>query len=117
MSNRTSIVIPVQDLGTRVVDVTHYLAAEERMTLSGSGSPRVYAELTGVGPITTVQTPISHHPLVPMYPQCESYSVCSSIPSGIHHQSIVMLFQFTLLGNNRWVLCPWGGTMGTCVVP
>ena len=117
MSNRTYIVILVQVLGTCFVDVTLYLAAEERMTPSGSGSPRVYAELTGVGPITTVQTPISHHPFVPMYPQCESYSVCSSIPSCIHHQSITMLFQSTLLGNNRWVLCPWGGTMGTCVEP
>ena len=108
MSNRTSIVILVQVLGTRIVDVTLYLAAEERMTPSGSESPRVYAELTGVGPITTVQTPISHHPFVPMYPQCESYSVCSSIPSCIHHQSITMLFQSTLFGNNLWVLSLWG---------
>ena len=86
------------------------------MTLSGSGSPRVYTELTGVGPIPPVQTPIVHHPLEPVYPQSESPTVSLSFPSFIHRRTITMLFQCILLGNSLLGRCHWAGTMVTCGV-
>ena len=90
------------------------LAGGEWMTPSGSGSPRVYTELTGVGPIPPVQTPIVHHPLVPVYPQSESSTVSLSFPSFIHRRTITMLFQCILLGNSLLDHCHWAGMMVTC---
>ena len=58
------------------------------MTPSGSGSPRVYTELTGVGPVPPVQTPIVHHPLVPVYPQSESSTVSLLFSSSNNHNVI-----------------------------
>ena len=89
------------------------LAGEEWVTPSWSWSPRVYTELTGVGPMPPVQTAIVHHPLVPMYPQSESFTVSLSFPSFIHRQAITVLFQCTLLGNNLLGRCHWAGMMVT----
>ena len=86
------------------------------MTPSGSGSPRVYTELTGVGPIPPVQTPIVHHPLVPVYPQSESSTVSLSFPSFLHRRTITMLFQCILLGNSLLGRCHWAGMMVICGV-
>ena len=84
------------------------------MTPSGSGSPRVYTELTGVVPIPPVQTPIVHHPLVPVYPQSESSTVSLLFPSFIHRRTITMLFQCILHGNSLSDHCHWVGMMVTC---
>ena len=90
------------------------LAVADQATPSGSGSPRVYTQLTGVGPIPPVQTPIVHHPLVPVYPQSESSTVSLSFPSFIHRQTIPMLFQCTLPGSSLLGRCHWAGTTGIC---
>ena len=108
-------------IGAAVMFVIICLAGGEWMTPSGSGltpsgsgSPRVYSELTGVGPIPPVQTPIVHHPLVPVYPQSESSTVSLSFPSFIHRQTITMLFQCTLPGSSLLGRCHWGGTTVIC---
>ena len=81
-------------VGATVMYVIICLAGGEWMTPSssgmapsGSGSPRVYTELTGVGPIPPVQTPIVHQPLMPVYPQRESSSVSLSFSSAIHRRT------------------------------
>ena len=97
-------------IGAIVMFVIICLAGGEWMTPSGSGSPRVYTELAGVGPIPPVQTPIVHHPLMPVYPQSESSTVSLSFPSFIHRQTITMLFQCILPGSSLLGRCHWAGT-------
>ena len=90
------------------------LAAEEVMTPSGSGSTRVYTQMTGVGPMSPMQTPSMHHPLMSVHPQCEFSTVLPRSISVCHvYDALTLLFQFTVRGNNPLDRCPWGGAMIT----
>ena len=79
------------------------LAGEEWMTPSGSGSQRVYTELTGVGPLPPVQTPIIQHPLMPMYPQSESST------ASYHFHRYSSVFNHSVIS----VYTPWQQSLGS----
>ena len=87
------------------------LAVADQATPSGSGSPRVYTQLTGVGPMTPIQTPSGPQPFMPLYPQSESTAVlfekCANLcsPSFNHRYSFMMSFQCILRGSNLLGRC------------